>query len=80
MNRVILFQYNPFTIPCRVGSVVSVSASRTVDREFASSVLAGSYQRHHKNGTNCLPTVHGTHALGLEFGSAARLSKRPGSV
>ena len=25
-------------------------------------------------------SLHGTHALGLEFGSAARLSKRPGSV
>ena len=27
-----------------------------------------------------LPPCIGTHALGLEFGSAARLSKRPGSV
>ena len=34
--------------PCRVGSVGSVSASRTVGREFAS----------HKNGTNCLPAWH----------------------
>ena len=25
-------------------------------------------------------SLHGTHALGLEFGSAAQLSKRPGSV
>ena len=25
-------------------------------------------------------SLHGTHALGLEFGSAARLFKRPGSV
>ena len=27
-----------------------------------------------------LPPCIGTHALGLEFGSAAQLSKRPGSV
>ena len=34
----------------------------------------------HKNCTNCLPTWHAINALGLEFGSAARLSKRPDSV
>ena len=39
--------------PCRVGSVGSVSASRTVGREFASR--PGYTKDHHKNGTNCLP-------------------------
>ena len=38
---------------CRVGSVGSVSASRTVGREFASR--PGHTKDHHKNGTNCLP-------------------------
>ena len=38
---------------CRVGSVSSVSASRTVGREFASR--PGHTKDHHKNGTNCLP-------------------------
>ena len=40
-------------IPCRVGSVGSVSASGTVGREFASR--PGHTKDHHKNGTNCLP-------------------------
>ena len=44
---------NLFQVPCRVGSVGSVSASRTVGREFASRL--GHYKDHHKNGTNCLP-------------------------
>ena len=39
--------------PCRVGSVGSMSASRTVGREFASR--PGHTKDHHKNGTNCLP-------------------------
>ena len=39
--------------PCRVGSVDSVSASRTVGREFASR--PGHTKDHHKNDTNCLP-------------------------
>ena len=60
--------------PCRVGSVSSVSVSRKVGREFASR--PGHTKDHHNNGTNCI----GMHALGLEFGSAAQLSKRPGSV
>ena len=38
---------------CRVGSVGSVSASRTVGREFASR--PGHTKDHHKNGRNCLP-------------------------
>ena len=41
------------TEPCRVGSVGSVSASRTVGREFASQ--PGHTKDHHKNGANCLP-------------------------
>ena len=40
-------------IPCWVGSVGNVSASRTVGREFASR--SGHTKDHHKNGTNCLP-------------------------
>ena len=40
---------------CRVGLVVSVSASRTVGREFASR--AGHTKDHHKNGT------HGTQCV-----------------
>ena len=40
----------------------------------------GHTKDHHKNGTNCPPPCIGMHALGLEFGSAAQLSKRPGSV
>ena len=39
--------------PCWVGSVGSVSASRTLGREFAS--WPGHTKDHHKNGTNCLP-------------------------
>ena len=42
--------------PCRVGSVGSVSASRTVGSEFASRL--GHTKDHHKNGTNCLPAWH----------------------
>ena len=42
-------------ISCRVGSVVSVSASRTVGREFASR--PGHTKDHNKNGTNCLPRI-----------------------
>ena len=42
--------------PCRVGSVGSMSASRTVGREFASR--PGHTKDHHKNGTNCLPAWH----------------------
>ena len=61
----------------RVGSVGSVYASRTVGREFASR--PGHTKDHHKKWYK-LPPCIGTHALGLEFGSAAQLSKRPGSV
>ena len=42
--------------PCRVGIVVSVSASRTVVREFTSRL--GHTKDHHNNGTNCLPAWH----------------------
>ena len=45
-----------FLKPCRVGSVGSVSASRTVGREFASR--PGHTKEHNKNGTNCLPAWH----------------------
>ena len=40
-------------LPCRVGSVGSMSASRTVGREFASR--PGHTKDNLKNGTNCLP-------------------------
>ena len=39
--------------PCRVGLVVSVSASHTVGRGFAP--MSGHTKDHHKNGTDCLP-------------------------
>ena len=39
--------------PCRVGLVVSVSASPTVGREFASR--PGHTKDHHQNGTDCPP-------------------------
>ena len=45
--------------PCRVGLVVSVSASQTVSREFASQ--PGHTKDHHKSGTNCLPARHAMH-------------------
>ena len=40
-------------VPYQVGLVVSVSASHTVGREFASQ--PGHTKDHHKSGTNCLP-------------------------
>ena len=43
-------------IPCQVGLMVSVYASHTVGREFASR--PGHTKHHHKNGTNCLPAWH----------------------
>ena len=49
------FSFHIF-LPCRVGSVGSVSASRTVGGEFASR--PGHTKDHHKNGTNCLPAWH----------------------
>ena len=42
--------------PCRVGLMVSVSASHTIGRGFASR--PGHTKDHHKNGTNCLPARH----------------------
>ena len=54
VKRKILFNLQCYQCtPCRVGSVGSVSASRTVGREFASR--PGHTKDHHKNGTNCLP-------------------------
>ena len=43
-------------ITCRVGLVVSASASRTVGYEFGSR--PGHTKDHHQNGTNCLPVWH----------------------
>ena len=45
-----------YPLPCRVGLVVSVPASHTVGRVFAS--WPGHTKDHHKNGTNCLPAWH----------------------
>ena len=42
--------------PCRVGLVVSVSASHMVGHEFASRPRHT--KNHYKNGTNCLPAWH----------------------
>ena len=64
-------------VPCRVGSVGSVSASHTVGCEFASRP---GHIKDHEWKWYKLPPCIGMHASGLEFGSAARLSKRPGSV
>ena len=44
------------TISAWVGSVGSVSASRTVGREFTSR--PGHTKDHRKSGTNCLPAWH----------------------
>ena len=60
-----------------VGLVVSLSASHVVGRGFASQL--GHTKDHHKNGTKPAPCM-ARNALRLEFGSAAWLSKRPGSV
>ena len=51
-----LFTFALNDIPCRVGSVGSVSTSRTVGREFAPR--PGHTKDHLKNGTNCLPAWH----------------------
>ena len=72
--RIVLFLLSQ----CRVGLVVSMSAFHTVGCRFVSQ--PGHTIDHHKNGTNCLPAWHAMRYSGLEFGSAARLSKRPGSV
>ena len=45
--------------PCRVGLVVSVSASHRISREFASRL--GHTKNNYKNGTNCLPAWHAMH-------------------
>ena len=54
-GKLLLFSISECIIPCPVGLVVSVSASHTVDRGFAS--WPGHTKDHHKNGTctNCLP-------------------------
>ena len=50
-----------FGAACRVGLVVRVSASHTVDREFASQ--PGHTKDHHKNGTDCLPAFSAAKAM-----------------
>ena len=68
----LVLENNKLFIPCRVGLVVGVSGSHTVGREFASR--PGHTKDHRKNGTNCLPAWHA--CVRVEFGSAARLSKK----
>ena len=63
-------------LPRRVGLVVSVTASHAVGRPFAPR--SGHTKDHHKMVQTA--SLLGTQALGYEFDSAARLSKRPGSV
>ena len=46
--------------PCWAGLVVSVSASHTIGRGFASRP---SHTKDHKNGTNCLPAWHAMHLI-----------------
>ena len=65
------------TVRCRVGLVVSMSTSYTEGRVFASR--PGHTKDHHKKWYR-LPPCSARNALGLEFDSAAQLSKRPGSV
>ena len=43
-------------LPCRAKLVVSVRASHTVGRRFASQ--PGHTKDHRENGTNCLPAWH----------------------
>ena len=52
--------------PCRVGFVVSTSASHTVGHEIASR--PGHAKDHHKNCTNCLLAWHWGHALKMSPG------------
>ena len=61
-------------LPCRVGSVVSVSTSPTVSSP-PGRVIPKTIIKMVQTAS-----LHGTHVLELEFDSAARLSKRPGSV
>ena len=56
--------------------MVSVSASHAIGRGFASWPRFA--KDHHKMVQTA--SLHGTHALGKEFDSATRLSKRPDSV
>ena len=63
--------------PCRVGSVGSVSGSRTVGREFASQ--PGLTKDHHKNGTNCLTAWHAMRK-GRSLAVQPNCVKKAGSV
>ena len=53
----------PLTKPCQVGLVVSVSASHTAGRGFAS--WPGITKDHHKNGTNCLSALQARVRVGV---------------
>ena len=63
---------------CRVGLVVSVSASHTVGREFASR--PGHTYDHHTNSTNCPPPLHGTQCARVRGRQCSPTVQRPGSV
>ena len=59
--RVLLNRNGTLTFQTKLlqGLVVSLSASHTVDHEFASR--PGHTKDHHKNGTNHLPAWHAMH-------------------
>ena len=61
--------------PCRVGLVVSVSASHAIGRGF---VYRPGHTKDHCKMVQTA-SLHCTNALGYEFDSAVRLSIRPGS-
>ena len=52
-----------FQDPCPVGLVVSVSASHTIGREFASR--SAHTKDHHNNGTNCFPAWYAGIRVGV---------------
>ena len=56
LSETLKFFIGQIFLPYRVGLVVSVSASHTVGRGFASWLVHT--KNHHKNGTNCIPEWH----------------------
>ena len=63
----------------RLSSCLHGTQTAFVQKYTRVRLSAGSYQRPSQKWYK-LPPCIGTHALELEFGSAAQLSKRPGSV
>ena len=50
-------------LPCRVGLVVSASASHTVGRRLVR--WPGQTKDHHTNGTNCISALHACVRVGV---------------